>query len=277
MVGPAAERLREIFAKPEPEIDLGRAALALARLEHPDLDEDKYITRLREFAEQLRPELSQGLKSKEIVGAVSRHLFEGLGFCGNQGDYYDARNSFLNEVIDRRTGIPITLSIVYLEVARHLDLPYFGIGLPGHFMVKYDDGRTRVLVDPFSGGRTVRRNECQKWLREILGRRVVLREHDFVAVGRTYIIRRMLNNLRDIYLNSRRYRKGLDILDMILVLSPGSLEEIKQRAWLHYELGQRKQARADLETYLSLCPQADDIDDVKKWIVALQRTQARLN
>lgn len=277
MVVSAAERLRQIFAQPEPEIDLGRAALALARLEHPDLDEELYVNRLRDIAEPLRAKLRAGLDSKAIVDTVSRYLFEELGFCGNAGDYYDTRNSFLNEVIDRRTGIPITLAIVYLEVARHLELPYFGVGLPGHFLVKYDDGRKRLYVDPFSGGRTLRRNECQKWLREILGRRVVLREHDFASVDKAYIIRRMLNNLRDIYLNSRRYRKGLEILEMILVLNPGSSDEIKQRAWLRYELGLYKQARADLETYLSMGPAAEDVEDVKKWITMLQRTQARMN
>jgi regulator of sirC expression with transglutaminase-like and TPR domain len=273
----AAERLREILSQHETKIDLGRAALALARLEYPDLDEDAYAERLREFAEQLRSKLTPDLASSEVIAAVSRHLFEELGFCGNTGDYFDPRNSFLNDVIERRTGIPITLSVVYLEVARHAELPYFGVGLPGHFIVKYDDGKRRVLVDPFNGGRTLGRNQCQKWLRETLGRRVVLRERDFAAVNETYIIQRMLNNLRDIYLNSRRYRKGLEVLEMMLVLSPGSTEEIKQRAWLHYELGQRKQARAELERYLSLCPEAEDVDDVQKWILSLQRTQARLN
>jgi regulator of sirC expression with transglutaminase-like and TPR domain len=277
MVISAAERLREIFSGPEDEIDLGRAALALARLEHSDLDEDSYVARLREFAEQLRPNLLQSLASKDVVDAVSRHLFEKLGFCGNEGDYYDLRNSFLSDVIDRRTGIPITLSVVYLEVARHLDLPYFGVGLPGHFLVKYDDGCQRVYVDPFNGGRTLKRSQCQKWLREILGRRVVLREHDFAAVDKRYIIRRMLNNLRDIYLNSRRYRKGLEVIEMLQLLSPGATEELKQRAWLHYELGQHKQAREELETYLATRPNAEDLEDVKKWILALRRTQARLN
>jgi regulator of sirC expression with transglutaminase-like and TPR domain len=277
MVVSAAERFRQVFRGPEPEIDLGRAALALARLEHPDLDEDSYVARLSEFAEQLRPKLPESLVSKDIVGAVSRHLFENLGFCGNEGDYYDLRNSFLNDVIDRRTGIPITLSVVYLEVARHLGLPYFGIGLPGHFLVKYDDGRQRVFVDPFNGGRTLKRNQCQKLLREIVGRRIVLREHDFAPVDKPYIIRRMLNNLRDIYLNSRRYRKGLEVIEMLLMLDPGATEEIKQRAWLHYELGQHKQARAELETYLAAQPEAEDVEDVKKWILALRRTQARLN
>ena len=277
MVGSATERLRQIVSAPEQGIDLGRAALALARLEHPDLDEDSYVERLSEFAEQLRPKLNGSLASKDVVQAVSRHLFEDLGFCGNEGDYYDLRNSFLNEVIERRTGIPITLSIVYLEVARHLELPYFGVGLPGHFLVKYDNGRRRVFVDPFNGGRTLKRSQCQKWLREILGRRVVLREHDFAAVDKRYIIRRMLNNLRDIYLNSRRYRKGLEVIEMLLVLSPGATEEIKQRAWLHYELGQHKQARAELETYLATRPEAEDVEDVKKWILALRRTQAQLN
>lgn len=277
MVLSAAERLRQIFSAPEQQIDLGRASLALARLEHPDLDEESYVGRLNEFAEQLRPKLPGSLASKDVVEAVSRHLFEELGFCGNEGDYYDLRNSFLNDVIDRRTGIPITLSIIYLEVARHLELPYFGIGLPGHFLVKYDDGRQRVFVDPFNGGRTLKRSQCQKWLREILGRRVVLREHDFAAVDKAYIIRRMLNNLRDIYLNSRRYRKGLEVIEMLLVLSPGATEEIKQRAWLHYELGQHKQARAELESYLATQPEAEDVEDVKKWIMALRRTQAQLN
>jgi regulator of sirC expression with transglutaminase-like and TPR domain len=273
----AAERLGEVFAQPEPKIDLGRAALALARLEYQDLNEDAYIGSLRKFAEQLKAKLPQGLSPNEVIAAVSRHLFEDLGFCGNASDYNDPRNSFLNDVIDRRTGIPITLSIVYLEVARHIELPYFGVGLPGHFLVKYDDGTKRVFVDPFNGGRTLKRNQCQKWLRETLGRRVVLRERDFAAVDKHYIIRRMLNNLRDIYLNSRRYRKGLEVLEMMLLLNPESTEEIKQRAWLHYEIGQHKQARAELETYLSMCPDAEDIDGVKKWILALKRTQARLN
>ena len=277
MVVSAAERLRQIFSQPEQEIDLGRAALALARLEYPDLDEDSYVERLSEFAEQLRPKLTETLASQDIVDAVSRHLFEDLGFCGNEGDYYDLRNSFLSDVIDRRTGIPIALSVVCLEVAQHLCLPYFGVGLPGHFLVKYDDGRKRVFVDPFNGGRVLKRGQCQKWLRETLGRRVVLREHDFAAVDKTYIIRRMLNNLRDIYLNSRRYRKGLEVIEMLLVLSPGASEEVKQRAWLHYELGQHKQARAELETYLATRPEAEDVEDVKKWILALRRTQARLN
>jgi regulator of sirC expression with transglutaminase-like and TPR domain len=276
MVVSAAQRLRQIFEAPEPEIDLGRAALALGRLEYPDLNEDSYVERLNEFAEQLRPKLTS-LASGDVVDAFSRHLFEDLGFCGNESDYYDLRNSFLSDVIDRRTGIPITLSIVYLEVARHLELPYFGIGLPGHFVVKYDDGRRRVFVDPFHGGRTLKRSQCQKWLREIVGRRVVLREHDFAAVDKAYIIRRMLNNLRDIYLNSRRYRKGLEVIEMLLVLSPGATEEIKQRAWLHYELGQHKQARAELEAYLATQPEAEDVEDVKKWILALRRTQAQLN
>jgi regulator of sirC expression with transglutaminase-like and TPR domain len=273
----AAERLRQILSGPEQQIDLGRAALALARLEHPALDEDGYVGRLRQFADQLRPKLPEKLASGDVVGAVSQHLFEELGFCGNEGDYYDLRNSFLNDVIDRRTGIPITLSVIYLEVTRHLELPYFGVGLPGHFLVKYDDGRERVFVDPFHGGRTLKRNQCQKWLREILGRRVVLREHDFAAVDKRYIVRRMLNNLRDIYLNSRRYRKGLEVIDMLLLLNPGSTEEIKQRAWLHYELGQHSQARDELESYLASRPEAEDVEDVKKWILALKRTQAQLN
>jgi regulator of sirC expression with transglutaminase-like and TPR domain len=277
MVVSAAERLRQILSGPDHEIDLGRAALALARLEHPDLDEDGYVERLREFAAQLRPKLAEGRASKDVVGPLSRHLFEELGFCGNEGDYYDLRNSFLNEVIDRRTGIPITLSVVYLEVARHLGLPYFGVGLPGHFLVKYDDGRRRVFVDPFNGGRTLKRSQCQKWLRETLGRRVVLREHDFAAVGTRYILGRMLNNLRDIYLNSRRYRKGLEVIEMLLLLNPDATEEIKQRAWLHYELGQHVQAREVLETYLAKRPEAADMADVEKWILALKRAQARMN
>jgi regulator of sirC expression with transglutaminase-like and TPR domain len=277
MAQSAAERLRQIFSGPEQQIDLGRAALALARLEHAELDEDRYVERLRQFAEQLRPKLLESPASGDVVGALSRHLFEELGFCGNEGEYYDLRNSFLNDVIDRRTGIPITLSVVYLEVARHLELPYFGVGLPGHFLVKYDDGRQRVFVDPFHGGRTLKRNQCQKWLREILGRRVILREHDFAAVDKRYIVRRMLNNLRDIYLNSRRYRKGLEVIEMLLMLTPGSTEEIKQRAWLHYELGQHRQARDELESYLAARPEAEDIEDIKKWILALKRTQAQLN
>lgn len=277
MLTAPAEELQQIFDLPEEEIDLVRAAGSLARLEYPRLNLDPYVDRLERFAQIIAGRIAPGAAPEEAVEEVNRYLFDQLGFHGNRHDYYDPRNSFLNEVMDRRTGIPITLSVVYIEVARRLALPIYGVGLPSHFVLKYDD-RVRVFfIDPFHGGRILDRASCRETVEEIQGREVELLDTHFAAVGKREIVLRICNNLRAIYLAARQHRKALAVVEAALALAPDSPEELKQRAWLHHELGKRAEAVRDLEAYLAAVPCAEDRDRVRRWIEAIRKNQAVLN
>lgn len=271
----AAEQLQQVFEIPDHRIDLGEAALVIAQLEYPDLDAGRYLGVLDDYARQAGSRLVGRYDPDRIIGQLHEFLFGELGFRGNEEDYYNPRNSFLNDVLERRTGIPITLAVVYLEITRRLGLPFYGVGLPGHFIVKYDDNRQVKFIDPFHGGRLLDQEECTDLVR---GHRAEGPEsRDFRAVDNRYIIIRMLNNLRGIYHNNMQYRKAVGVMDMILSLLPASPEEIKQRAWLHYKLGNFSQARHDLDTYLTFCPDAEDADSVREWLNEIHEALARMN
>jgi len=271
-----AEELRDIFES-DRGIDLARAAAALAKLEYPDLDFTPYVAEIDDYARAARRRLADRTKPESAISAINRVLFEELGFCGNRSDYYDPRNSFLNDVIERRTGIPISLSVLYIEIGRRLNLPIFGVGLPAHFLVKYDDGSRSIFIDPFHEGRVLNRQGCRDLLRTLHGRPVELTDLHFAAVDERHILLRMCTNLRRIYFASREYRKALAVIDAMLELAPESLEELKQRAWLQHELGKRAEALRDFELYAALNPDAADAGEVDQWISNIRRTLARLN
>ena len=277
MSGTPAEQLSQLLGKPRSEVDLGRAALVLAQLEYPDLDPDPYRKKLAAFARSIRSRLSHHASPPSTISAINRCLFEEQGFHGNEADYYDPRNSFLNDVIDRRTGIPITLCVVYLEIARRLELPVFGVGLPGHFIVKYDDGDDIFYIDPFHQGQLLEGKGCRHLVASVLGTATELTDTDFAAVDERYIILRMLNNLRGIYLNTVQHRKALLTQKAILALSPASAEEVKLRGKLNFQLRHYGQARKDFETYLSLRPRAEDAAEVKQNIEEIAKILAMMN
>lgn len=272
-----SEQIEQVFAGPDHEVGLGEAALVLARLEYPDLNVQAHLDQFELFASEVETELPDDYEPNRIISALNAYLFEKLGFRGNQDDYFNPRNSFLNDVMERRTGIPITLSIVYLEIARRLGLPFYGVGLPGHFIIKYDDNRRAIYLDPFHAGRVVEAEDCRKLVRDIIGTEFVLTEQHFRAVDNRSIVLRMLSNLRAIYFQTRQYRKVIGVLDMVLNLAPTIAEDYKQRAQLHHELGQSKPAIKDLETYLSIHPDASDEAQVREWITQMRRGQAALN
>jgi regulator of sirC expression with transglutaminase-like and TPR domain len=270
------EQLTNILLQPEEKIDLGRATLLLARLEYADLNIDACCERLDRLAADMGPRV-EGLTPLAAIGELNRHLFEELGFHGNELDYYDPKNSFLNDVMERRTGIPITLSVVYLEVARRLALPLHGVGLPSHFLVKHRDARSETFVDPFHHGQILDRKGCQGLIDRIHGGRLLLRDIDFAAVTKRSIILRMLNNLRGIYLRGCLYRKALGVMDATLALTPDSVDDLKQRAWLHHQLGQNFQAARYIEKYLSIRGETADADQVKHWILEMRKATVMLN
>jgi len=259
-------------------IDLVRAALTIAQTEYPELDTNANCRRIEELAHRVKrqvPDLGDPSKS---IAALNRVLFEEEGFRGNAEDYYDPRNSFLNDVLDRKLGIPITLAVVYMEVARRVGFPLVGVGMPGHFLLKhYDVEGPEILIDPFNRGGVLTAKDCQRRLDEIYGGQMPLQPEFLMAVSRRQVLVRILNNLKSIYLSSRNFRKVLPIVDLVLAIYPRSPEDVKQRARLRWSLGQTRDALADLEDYLKMSPDASDADEIRQTAASLRRMMATMN
>jgi regulator of sirC expression with transglutaminase-like and TPR domain len=269
------ELLRRMLEQPDEQISLARAALLIAASEYPALDPAKYIDRLDRMAANLGGRIATETNPYDTIARINRYLYDQEGFIGNSEDYYDPRNSFLNEVLDRKTGIPITLSTVYLEIAERVGLPLVGVGMPGHFLVKHPF--FDILIDPFSKGRILSEEECRDRVTQLLGEQVPFHKAFLQAVSKRHILSRMLNNLHAIYVNARQYRKALEATELSLVITPDSPPELRQRAALHIHFRKHSQAMADLARYLELEPKAEDAHTIRKTISELRRTLAHLN
>lgn len=284
MVGRGNARVTESFAAlvgspiEDEKIDLAAAALAIARTEYPGLNPDVYLSRIDQLAERVRSRISEPGEPGQTIPALNAVLFEEEDFRGNEQDYYDVRNSFLNDVLDRRLGIPITLSLVYMEVARRVGFPLFGVGMPGHFLVKhYDVEGRQVIIDPYNRGRVLTPADCQRRLDQIYSGHRTLHTDMLMPVNRRQLLTRLLNNLKGIYVTSRNFRKALPIVDMILAIYPRSPEDVKQRASLRHSLGMLRGAVDDLETYLKMSPDASDADEIRATALGIRRTLAMMN
>jgi regulator of sirC expression with transglutaminase-like and TPR domain len=269
--------LRDALKSNSAEVGLDVAALELAAIEFPGLDFEASLFRLNHFAEQIHSHLRPGASGPEFIRAFNVHLFEHLQFRGNDGEYYDPRNSCLNSVISRRMGIPISLSVLYIEVARRLSHLVTGVGLPGHFIVSYHDGDTRYFIDPFHSGRVLSLDDCRNLARETAG--VDIR-HDPAAlqpVTPRQILMRMLNNLKAIYIRGRALDKARQVLDLLIHAEPESAEEYRVRGLIHVQQLQHRPAKTDLETYLRLTPSAADRHQVEQQLILIERWKAGLN
>jgi regulator of sirC expression with transglutaminase-like and TPR domain len=270
-----AGQLGVLLSQPEEQISLAQAALWIASCEYPQLDHGRYLRQLDQMASAVEPHARDATNPLTVISAINRYLFDEEGFCGNTQNYYDPRNSFLNEVLERKTGIPIMLSTVYLEVAGRLRFPLVGVGLPGHYLVKH--ALFDILIDPFSQGRILTVADCEKRMKEVLGESVPFHESYLEAVSKSHTVSRMLNNLRNVYVNLRLYQKALDITDLVLTLQPDSPSDVRQRAAFLLELKRYGDARVALERYLELAPDAEDAEELRKTALNLRRTLAQLN
>jgi regulator of sirC expression with transglutaminase-like and TPR domain len=253
----AARRELEQIARREP-IDLARAALAIAREEYPLLDEERYLRALDEFGLQVMRGLPAGALPERRVGRLGAVLFHELGFSGNRADYNDPRNSFFNEVIERRTGIPITLSLVYMEVGRRCGLQVEGVSFPGHFLCKVtlDDGE--LIVDAFNRGQLLGLAELRRRFASAAGDAARFDLRLLRAARPKEILARVLQNLRSIYLERGDLPRALSAVDRQLVLQPDDPRVLRDRARLCEQLGGPGAAAADLEKVLRLQPGAPD-------------------
>jgi regulator of sirC expression with transglutaminase-like and TPR domain len=270
------ELIRLLSARTE-DVPLDVAALQLASIEFPALDVAPYLAELDRHAAVIASRMDSSSTGSDYVATANDYLFEDLGLAGNTDDYYNPHNSCLNQVLDLRTGIPITLSVVYMEVARRLGRHVYGIGLPGHFVVQYADARYSAYIDVFDGGRLLTADGCRNLSKRVSGVDIYQTPSLLQPVSPRQILLRMLNNLRAIYFQRRAYHKALAVLDLLIIATPGSPEEYRQRGVLRGEVEQFGGARQDFETYLRLAPDSEDRAEVERQLVRLQSRQASLN
>ncbi len=255
----SAQSLRDLLARRPSRIELDAAALEIARIEFPELDADAFIAQLDDYAFAIAGRARDLSDGRSFVEAATAYLFGELGFRGNEQDYYNPENCCLNRVLETKTGIPITLSIIYIEIARRLAKPVSGVGLPGHFLVRYEDPEYSALIDPFHGGAIVDAAQCCR-----LAQVDSLEEGMLDAVDRRYIAMRLINNLRGIYFNRRDGAKALQVLDLLLEAAPGSAEEHKQRAVALLQLRRLAESLAAFKRYLELAPDAPDRERIEE-------------
>jgi regulator of sirC expression with transglutaminase-like and TPR domain len=272
-------RFQEIIKRPDESVDLAEAALLIAKSAYPDLDVGRYLARIEELARDMRARVPEDSTEAELISALNRFLFEEQGFGPNVEDYYDPRNSYLNEVLDRRVGIPITLSILYIEVGRRVGLPLQGVSFPGHFLVKCKLAEGMVILDPYCGGISLSLQDLQHRLREARGGEVsrAIVAGMLVSASKKDILVRMLRNLKAIYLEQKDYARALSIIDWIVVLLPAEAGEVRDRGFAYLKLECFRAALEDLERYLQMAPAADDLDEIRGHVVGLRRSTARLN
>jgi regulator of sirC expression with transglutaminase-like and TPR domain len=272
-------RIRTSFAalaaRPSESIPLAEGALLIAAEEYPDLDIGAYLSRIDTMADDVREPVDNAPDPRAAGTVLTRFLYDVEGFQGNADDYYDPRNSFLNEVMDRRRGIPISLSILYLEVAQRLGLAVHGIGLPGHFLVRLAD--TGTYVDPFSGQVDLRASDCAERVRALHGDDVKFDRSMLSTQSNRQILSRVLGNLLQIYRSCQDLQRALAALDRIVLLNPESAHVYRERAGLLGEMGQYHRALRDAEKYRQLHPGGRRGERFRSWRRFLREMAARMN
>ena len=288
-----AEQLAAAADRPGP--DLAAPAFLIARIEYPHLDPGPYLDRIDELGEsaarRVAEEPGHDAPLAGRVDTLNKYLFNELGFFGNREQYDDPRNSCLNEVLDRRTGIPISLALVFIEIARRAGIRAEGINFPGHFLVRVlqdlhtDDPGEGLIVDPFHGGAILTEHDCRALLHRHMGDEAAFEPHLLARATRRQILVRMLLNLKRIYVKWRSFPQARTITDLLLGLSPSSLTELRDRGLLAYHMNDFAAALRDLEEYLKHSRSLGDPDEDQRkdneqvWeqVKALRRRVASLN
>lgn len=279
-----AGEMRSAFAEevtgPESAIRLERAALLIGAEDEAEkgLEVSDYLSRLDAWAEEARERMAQRPRGVTPIEAFNSFMFEELGFAGNRNDYYDPRNSYLNEVMDRRTGIPITLSILYMAVGRRAGFEVKGVGLPGHFITRIRelDSRESTMVDPFHG-KIIDRDDCQERLDEIYSGQVKLRDEHLRAASTPDILVRVLSNLKTVYSRTSLYRQALAAVERILLIKPQAAEELRDRGAYLAQLDRLPEAIAYTAAYLQAAPGSPDAKETLEQLKAMRRRHAQLS
>ncbi len=262
------------------DLPLLGTALLIASDEYPDLDVGDYAARFDAWVEALRPGFERGTDLPSRLTAINRYLFDEVGFAGNDHDYDDPRNSYLNQVLDRKLGIPISLAVVQMEVTRRLGMPLDGVSFPGHFLVRLpvDDGI--LVLDPFNKGRPVSAEELRERASPHLGGQAPDDQQllqILAPASHRAILMRMLRNLKGLYQQTGDWERVARSADRLLKLSPNGPDALRDRGLAYRELGYAKGARDDLARYLQLAPEAEDVESVRLALIELGSSPSRLN
>jgi regulator of sirC expression with transglutaminase-like and TPR domain len=286
--------LIDALSDPSQTSTLAQTALVVARIEYPNLDPEPYLRQLdalgdeaRRFIQHRVDETGDDSPASRLDG-LNTCLFDHEGFVGNREKYEDPRNSCLNEVLDRRTGIPITLSLVYMEVARRAGLEVDGVNFPGHFLVRLPEGgtgsRRGIIIDPFHAGAVLSEHDCRRMLQRHVGADVAFDRELLAPATHAEIVVRMLLNLKRIYVHMRSFPQARDVTELLLTLSPSALSELRDRGLLAYHLNDLAGALRDLQAYLHLSSMGEVDDETRKehkqlWehVKTLRRRVAALN
>jgi regulator of sirC expression with transglutaminase-like and TPR domain len=263
------EQFAALVQRDEADIDLAEAALLIAAEAYPGLDVARHLAALDALADAAEPRLGGATSDLERARVLIHFLAAEQRFSGNHDDYYDVRNSFLNDVLERRTGIPITLALVYIEVGRRLGLPMVGVGFPGHFLVKLAGGED-VVIDPFFG-RILDERACAERLRTVAGQKATYDRRLLRAATAKEILVRMLRNLKQIYLQAREFEPALACSERILLVAPALAHELRDRGLLYHQLECYAAAQLDLERFLSLLPGDDSAAAIREKLIDIRR------
>jgi len=268
---PARGLLAEAVHKSERDLELGRAVLFIAQEEYPQLPVERYMMRFDALAEAAKDRLDNETAAPVVLRELIHTLYEREGFRGNTESYHDPRNSLLNDVLDRRLGIPMTLGIVMLEVGWRLDLPLEGVNFPGRFLVRYKGATEHLLVDPFDGGRIRFEDEAQELLDKVYGGMVRMQNQFLRLATKRDMIHRLLVDLKGLYVNVHDDERALRTIEHLLLLRPDSPGERRDRGMLLVKLGRASEAMEQLQEYLDYAPQAADASRVRSLLERLER------
>ncbi|MBI4636677.1 MAG: tetratricopeptide repeat protein [Candidatus Rokubacteria bacterium] len=272
---PALRAFAELLQAPDAEVDLALAALDVARIEHPRLVPERELPRLDDLA---RRSGARELPTERLrLDRLRCFLFEEEGFRGNADDYYDPKNSCLNDVLDRKLGIPITLSVLMMEVGRRVGLRIAGAGIPGHFMVVAEVGTVPQLLDPFNGGVVVTSEEAGEVASRAVGRPLRLTESHLQPVSKREVVERMLRNLKRVYVQREAWEKALAVIDRLLLLAAPAPVHLRDRGTVLMKLGEFHRGAAEWERYLTRYPHATDADRLRGQLKRVREALASLN
>jgi regulator of sirC expression with transglutaminase-like and TPR domain len=262
------DRFRELLSGGDDDFNLAEAALLIAAEQHPSLNVHDSLARLDQMAREARVFLPVSGARLEAIEGLNRYLFDHFGLVGNQLEYYDPRNSFLNDVLERRMGIPITVSVVYLEIGWRIGLPLHGIGMPGHFLLGCQDRDETIVLDAFNRGRICTMDDCAEMIGRIYGGALPFDAAMLRAVTRRDIIIRMLSNLRVISGQQRQHDDSLRWSELNVIASRGSARSLRERGAVRLVAGDRTGARQDLVAAIEL---AESDDERRESELLLQR------
>ncbi|UCF93343.1 MAG: transglutaminase family protein [Desulfobacterales bacterium] len=276
-----SEQIDEEFSRvallPEDQIDLARGALVIAKTEYPDLDESFYLERLNGMAVRLKNDVKRNQNPGDIIARMNRLLFDEEDFRGNRENYYEPDNSCLNRVLERKLGIPITLSLVYIEVGQRLGLDLRGIGLPGHFITALYHGAARTFIDPFNAGELRTVEDCREAVRAHQGEASAFDPRWLEPIGPKEFLSRMLRNLKRIYAQKEDYVKAFRMIHWILTLQPTAPAELRERAMLYEAMGNPVRAAEDWERYLESAAGVESEATIRARIDDLRKQQSRIH